>query len=313
MVSVDQKQLLAHELHRPARRNFPTRRTTLKGRNDLLQMDLVEMQQYKRFNDNYRYILTVINCFTKVAAAIPLKNKSGPTLATALESILKKHPNNKVKNVHTDRGTEFYNSHVQAVFKRHGINHYSTYSDKKAAIVERFNRTIKERMWVQFTAQGNYKWLKLLPKLITRYNNTFHRSIGMAPNKVNAKNEHIVAARLQPPLKRIPAKFEIDETVRISRSKGIFAKGYIGNWSQELFKVASINPSVPTTYTLKDLNDEPIMGSFYEQEMIKANVRDVFFVEKILKRIGDKALVRWKGYSSEFDSWIDLKKDLTTV
>jgi L-rhamnose mutarotase len=299
---------LAYELHRPARRNFPSRRTTLKGINDLMQMDLVEMQQYKRFNDNYRYILTAINCFTKVAAAVPLKNKTGPTLAAAIEPLLAKQ---KVKNVQTDRGTEFYNSHVQAVFKRHGINHYSTYSDKKAAIIERMNRTLKTLMFRQFTAQGNYKWLKLLPKLISRYNSTFHRSIGMAPNKVNSKNEHIVMARLQPPLKRVPPKFEIDETVRISRSKGIFAKGYIGNWSQELFKVASINRSVPTTYTLVDLNDEPIMGSFYEQEMMKAKVRDVFFVEKILKRgSGDKALVRWKGYSRDFDSWIDLKKDL---
>lgn len=302
------KAQLAHELHRPARRNYPTRKTVVKGMRDLTQIDLVEMQLYSRFNSGYRYIMTIINCFTKVAYAIPLKNKSGPLVASALDPFFRKH---RTKHLQTDSGREFYNKHVQDVLKKHKINHYSTYSSKKAAVVERFNRTLKEMMWREFTAQGNYKWLALLPKLLKRYNSTFHRAIGMTPKSVTSKNENVVLSRLATPFPTTKrTKFTVGDPVRISKVKRLFEKGYVGNWSQELFKIFSVNPTVPTTYTLEDLKGELIKGGFYEHELLKARVRDVFFVDKIIRRKGDKALVRWKGYSKDFDSWIDLKESV---
>lgn len=306
------KRKLAYELHRPARRHYPTRHTTVKGLHDLYQVDLVEMIPYAKENNGYRYIMTLINCFTKVAEAVGLKNKRGSTVAAALTPLLRRH---KMKHLHSDQGTEFFNADVRRLLDRHSINHYHTFSDKKAAIIERFNRSLKSLMWREFTVQGNYKWRKLLPKLIKRYNNTYHRAIGMAPNKVRPANESLVKARLTRTgdinrSQQRPPKFELNDVVRISKVKRQFDKSYIGNWSQELFKIFAVQPTVPPTYQLSDLNGERIKGGFYEHELIKATVRDVFFIEKILKRKGGRALVRWKGYSKAFDSWIDLKEDV---
>lgn len=301
------KRQLAYELHRPARRHYPTRRTTVKGLHDLYQIDLVEMIPHAKENNGYRYIMTFINCFTKVAEAVGLKNKRGVTVAAALAPLLRRH---KMKHLHSDQGTEFFNPQVAQLLRRHSINHYHTFSDKKASIVERFNRSLKSTMYREFTIQGNYKWRKLLPMLIKRYNNTYHRSIGMTPNKVSAANESLVRARLTGGEQQRPAKFEVDDMVRISKVKRQFDKSYIGNWSQELFKIFAVQPTIPPTYQLVDLNGERIKGGFYEHELLKAGVRDVFFIEKIIRRKDGKALVRWKGYSKAFDSWIDLKKDV---
>jgi hypothetical protein len=305
--TINWKYELSKELHRPARRRFPTRKTVVKGIADLFQFDLIEMGPYEEFNKGYKYIMTGINCFSKKGFAVPLKNKTGREVAQALEPILKRYP---MKHMQTDLGKEFYNATVNRLLRQYNVNHYSTYSDKKASVVERYNRTLKEMMWREFTAQGNYKWTHLLQKLVNRYNRNYHRSIGMTPNQVNLSNEDTVKRRLMgetSTARSRPPRFSIGDTVRVSKVKGRFDKSYIGNWSQELFKVYSVKPTTPVTYVLEDLNGETIKGSFYEYELRKAVVTGVFFVEKILKRKGGRALVRWKGYTKDFDSWIDVK------
>ena len=128
----------------------------------------------------------VVLIFSKYAWALPLKNKTGRSVTNAFKKILE---DQVPKNLQTDKGKEFYNSEFQNLMKKHNINHYSTYSSLKAPIVERFNRTLKENLWKQFSLQGNYKWIKILPALIEKYNNTKHRTIGRAPSKVNKRNE----------------------------------------------------------------------------------------------------------------------------
>ena len=182
---MDAREAIAEELHRTARKNYPRRRVTLKGLNDLFQGDLVEMQPYSKINKGYKYIMTIINCFSKFAFAVPLKDKSGPVVAKALEPILAK---NKMKNFQTDQGTEWFNKHIQKLMKKYSINHYHTYSDLKASIVERFNRTLKSKMYKQFTIRGSYEWVGLLDSIVKSYNNTKHRTIGMKPRYVNKKH-----------------------------------------------------------------------------------------------------------------------------
>jgi hypothetical protein len=304
------KELLAKELHRPVRRNFPTRRVELKGVDDLYQADLVEMIPYSKVNNGYKYIMTVINCFTKFAHAVPLKTKSAQDVAIALEPILKQ---NKMKHFQTDQGTEWFNSKVGLLMKKYNINHYNSYSEKKASIVERFNRTLKEKMWTMFTAQGSYKWLTLLPKLVVKYNNTKHRTIGMKPKDVNRKNATLVMQNINKATfrqKNIRApKFKINDSVRISRYKTTFRKGYLPNWTNEIFTIHTINPSRPPTYLLKDIKGEVVKGSFYEHELMKTKHATVYLVEKVLRRKGDKVYVKWAGFDSTHNSWID-KKDI---
>lgn len=307
------KEDIINELHKPARRLFPRVATVLKGINDLHQADLVEMIPYSNENNGYKYILTVINCFTKVADAYPLKDKSAKSVTEAMRKYLKKNKTT-IKHLQTDMGKEFYNSLFQKLIKEYDINHYSTYSEMKAAIVERFNRTLKSQMFKMFSKRGTFQWVEILPKLINTYNNKYHRTIGMKPNQVNKLNEKLVSERIKkqtlPKLeKRLPQKFLIGDQVRISKTRHIFSKKYFPNWSNEVFTIYRVQPTVPETYLLKDKSGEILHGSFYGHELLKSSAGDVYLIEKVLKQKGNKVLVRWVGFDKSSDSWIN-KKDI---
>ncbi len=302
------RKAIARELHAPARRKFPRRHVRLKGLNDLYQADLVEMIPHARLNRGMRYILTVINCFSKFAYAVPLKSKTGQAVAAALKPIFIK---NKIKHLQTDRGKEFYNSHVKQLVTKYKINLYSTYSEVKATFIERFNRSLQEKMYEQFTARGKYEWVSILQNLVDNYNNSKHRSIGMKPKDVRQKHVKIILNRINShnnnnTSSSVKPKFDLDDRVRISKYKRIFTKGYLPNWSTEVFKIFAIKPTTPVTYILQDLRGEVIKGGFYEQELKLSKTGDSYLVEKVLKRKGKRALVRWLGHDKSFDSWINL-------
>lgn len=296
----------AYTLHKPVRKVFPRRKTYAKGIQDLFQVDLADMQQLSRFNDGYRFILTCVDVFSKRGYAIPLKDKRGSSVAAALEEIFTKA---KPLMVQSDRGVEFLNSQVQEIFRKYNIKHYwSLNDDIKAACVERFNRTLKTRIFRYFTHRRTNRWIDVLDDFIRSYNDSFHRSIGMAPNDVTFDNAEIVTKRLYPE-KPVPKwKFLIGDTVRISKYKNIFQKGYLRNWTDELFTVTERYPTHPVTYGLTDLSGEDIKGRFYEQELQRViKTDDVYEIESILKsrkRNGKiEYYVKWKGYPDKFNSW----------
>lgn len=299
------KLQLVNELHHAARRNFVRQKTQMRGIHDTLQADLVEMIPYATQNRGMNYILTVINIFSKMAYALPLKSKSGQEMAKALESIINSlgHP---IKHIHTDNGKEFYNSNVYAMLKRHNIHLYSTFSTMKAAICERFNRTLKNKMWKQFSLRGSYKWIDILPALITEYNNTKHRTIGMRPKDVNIRNEKRIMISAYNNMGKTPKpKFRIGDSVRLSKFKHMFEKGYTPNWTTEIFKIRKVQLTNPVTYLLEDLDGEPISGAMYTEELLLAGSPDVYLVEKVLSRKGDKLYVKWLGFDNKFNSWIN--------
>lgn len=214
-----------------------------------------------------------------------------------------------MKHFQTDKGTEFFNKKVSKVLKDHRINHYYTFSERKASIVERFNRTLKNKMWIQFSNQGTYKWLTLLQKLIDSYNRTYHRTIRMRPIEVNLENEHIVLKNINigRAKTRTKPKFKIGDNVRISRLPKIFTKGYWPRWSNEVYTVHLIKPTIPATYLLKDEKSEILQGGFYQEELSKTKFSDTYLVEKIIRKSGNKVLVRWLGFDKSHDSWVDQK------
>lgn len=300
---------IAKELHKQVRKNFPSRYVEIKGLNDLYQADLVEMIQFSKVNKGYKYILVIIDCFSKYAIAVPVKSKSAYEIEKALKPVLDKHP---MRHLQTDKGTEFYNVRVKSLLDKYNINHYSTFSDKKASIVERLNRTLKSKMWQAFSEQGSYKWLDLLQKIVQNYNNTRHRTIGMKPIEVNKNNEFLILKRLikNRKLKVIKrSKFNRGDKVRISRFKKQFTKGYLPNWSNEIYTIWRVQSTVPVTYLLKDETGNIIKGGFYEQELSKTKISDVYLIEKVIRKKGNKLLVRWLGFDKSSDTWID-KKDL---
>lgn len=309
------KLQVVKELHSDARRNFPRRKFIIRGIDETFQADLVEMIPYASKNQNFKYILTVIDVFSKFAWAFPIKNKTGIEVTKAMENIFKKD-HRIPKNMQTDLGKEFYNKNFSDLMKNYKINHYSTYSAKKAAIVERFNRTLKRKMWMQFNLQGTYRWLKMLPTLIDEYNGSKHRTIKMKPIDVNERNEqHLLdtvynTKIIVPFIKRRKGnKFEKSDWVRISKYKSVFEKGYEPNWTTEVFQIRKIQKTYPITYLLKDHTGEEIAGAFYAHELLKTKHPDIYLVEKIIKYRGNRIYVKWLGFDAKFNSWID-KKDL---
>lgn len=307
-MNVNKKKGLVGELHRQARRNFKRRRVITKGIDDLWQADLVEMGYYSRFNRGHRFLLTVIDTFSKFAWAVPLKTKNASNVTEAMKSIFVK--GRSPKNLQTDDGKEFFNKQFQNLMREYHINHYSTYSILKASIVERFNRTLKGLMWKEFSYQGTYHWTNIYKELIEKYNNTKHRTIKMTPSSVNSNNENLILNTVYNNLKIFnKPKFHIGDNVRISKYKHIFDKGYTPNWTTEVFKIKTIQNTNPTTYILADYEGNAIKGGFYEYELMKTRYPNNYLVEKILSTRGNRVLVKWLGFSSEHNSWIN-KSDI---
>lgn len=301
MAASKEKIQVVNELHRFARRNFNRRRTIIKGYGDLWQVDLAEMQPYARDNRGYRYILVVIDCYSKYMWTLPIKNKTGVEVAKAMKNIIK-GADYSPNNLQSDGGSEFYNKHFVTLMKQYQINHYSTYSTKKAAIVERVIRTLKNWLYKEFSVRGKYKWFDILPNITKMYNKKVHRTIGMRPADVKPSTQLKAYDHIKIALK---PKFRVGSIVRISKYKSLFAKGFTANFSTELFKVIKVNITNPTTYLLEDLNGQPIMGSFYELELLKTKYPDIYLVEKVLKKRGSKILVKWLGLPKERNSWIN--------
>lgn len=300
-----------YTLHRPRKNKFDRRSYITRGLDFQWQADLVEMQQYSRQNKGMRYILTVIDIFSRYAFARPLPNKTPKEIVKAFKSIFnseKRVP----KLIQTDQGTEFENRIVRNYLANvHNVELFSIKSPLKAAIIERWNRTAKERMWRAFTRQGNRRWLELLPKIVRSYNNSKHRILGQTPASVTKDNEarvwlHLYASKPEAPRKK--NKFKLGDRVRISRQKDFFEKGYTPNWTEEEFIIHAVNEKYrPTTYQIRSLAGELITGSFYEQELqAVTNTDEMYRIERVIRTRGraehKQALVKWMGYPEP--TWI---------
>ncbi len=287
----------------------------VSGIDDTWEADLIDVSSIKKENDGYTFILTLIDVFSKKAWAVKLKNKTSTTCLNAFKEILSKSKR-ICRKLHTDKGLEFYGKPFKDYLKTKNILLYSTKSEIKGSIIERFNRTLKEKMWRYFTSVSNKRWVKVLDKLLVSYNNTFHSSIKLTPNQVNYRNESQVFVNLYGYKRESFSKeitkinFKVGDNVRISKVKSTFEKGYQRNWTNEIFVINKIIGSLPVTYIIKDFDNEIIEGSFYEKELQLVNKLDkIFKIEKILNKRTSKNknffLIKWEGYSPKFNSWVE--------
>ena len=160
------------------------------------------------------------------------------------------------------------------MLSHHNIKLYSSFSDVKACVVERFDRTLKEKMWRMFTHRENHIFYKDLQNLVDPYNNSVPTSIKMRPKDVTKLDEDQVwfivcgySKDETPVAKTAIIKFLVGDLVRITKYKYTFDKGYTANWSTEAFKIHKIVAAEKTMYYLKDLNDQNVTGSFLEEEL----------------------------------------------
>ena len=179
---------------------------------------------------------------------------------------------------------------------------YSTHNEGKSVVAERFIRTIKSKIYKYMTSISKNVYIDKLDDIVDEYNNTYHRTIKMKPIDVK-DNTYINFGK---EVNNNNLKFKVGDHVRISKYKNIFAKGYTPNWSEEVFVSKEVKNTVPWTYVINDLSGEEIIGTFYENELQRINLEE-FRIEKVIKKIGDKLYVKWKGYDNSFNSWIDKK------
>ena len=286
---------------KPITRNFRKRRVISYGIDKIWPADLVEMQKYSKWNKGIKYSLTVIDVFSKYGWIKPLKDKKTESVSSAFDLIFKKSKR-KPEMLWTDKRSEFISKHFKEFLNKNNIKLYHTENEEKSSIVERWNKTMKNKMWKMFSANNNTVYWDKLDKLVDDYNNTYHSSIEMTPVEASKKeNEKKVFADLYGDLiylKPKNPKFSIGDKVRISKYKRrVFDKGYTPNWTEEVFVVDKVMLTKPATYYIVDLLGEKVEGSFYEKELQKAK-QQTFRIEKVIRRDNKKkkALVKWKGY-----------------
>lgn len=301
-----------YTLHRPVRKKFAKSRVMAYAMDELWQLDLVDMASLSRYNKGYRYLLTCIDVLSKFAWVVALKDKTGKSLVKALKKILesKREP----MNIQTDKGTEFTNRIFQSFLKKKNIHFYTTHNTTKASVVERFNRTLKEKMFKYLTHRDTSKYINVLPRFVRAYNHSHHSSIKTKPILVTKDNEGDIwkTLYLKPKKGRgKKAKYTAGDRVRISRAKQTFEKGYRPNWTQEVFNVTKSRERDVPVYDIEDDRGEKVMGTFYGPELqkVKKDKEGVFRVEEVLKkrtRKGKKEyFVKFLGYPSSFNLWVN--------
>ena len=296
---IPENEQLANELHKPIIRKFEKRKVYSTFKDNIWGVDLVDMQLLSKYNKGIRFLLCVIDIFSKYTWVVPLKDKKGISVVKAFQIILKQS-NRKPNKKWVDKGSEFYNAYFKNWLRDNNIVMYSTHNEGKSVVAERFIRTIKSRIYKYITSISKNVYIDKLDDIVDEYNNTYHTTIKMKPIDVK-DNTYINTSKK---VNNKDPKFKVGDHETISKYKNIFAKGYMPNWREEVFVIKKIKNTVPWTYVINDLTGEEIIGTFYEKELQKTN-QEEFRIEKVIRRKGDNLYVKWKGYDNSFNSWID--------
>jgi len=298
-----------YTLHRQARKHFPRNKIIVHSIDQQWEVDLADLPAITAQNDGYRYLFCCIDVLSKYAWVIPLKRKTGEALLDGFKQLFAS-TERRPKSVRCDKGGEFNNAKVKAYLDEKGITLFTSQNEVKAAIVERFQRTLKGYMWRYFTATNKDRYIDKLQSFVHAYNHRLHRSIKRRPVDVTEKNQHEIFETLYgiPARSKPKYKFKVGDAVRISKYKMLFEKGYKENWTEEIFTVSKRLPRSPPVYRIKDSQQETLVGTFYEEELQKVERPEEYIIDDIIETRGrgkrKEVFVSWKGYPKEANSWI---------
>lgn len=308
-----------YNLFKPRKKKFIRLPIIVDNIDDQWQSDLLDMSWFSRFNTGTKFLLVAIDCLSRYAWVRTLKDKSAISVKQAFEDIFEQ---GRVPiKLQTDQGKEFVNSRLKAFLKSKGVHHFTTTNDEiKCAMAERFNRTLRSRIYRYLYHNNTNRYVDVLQKIVEGYNNSFHRAIKMKPNDVNEENKLRARINVRKTYKVTPhhkSPIEEGKFVRIARKKGIFEKGATTNWSEEMFKIQSRKKTpIKYIYKLVDYDGEPITSIFYPEEINEVREKDLYKIERVLKTRKNPTtkkveyFVKWLGYPSKFNSWV---KDIQDV
>ena len=311
-MSDDWKKKLAKELHRPKLHRFPRRKIYSPNLDRIWTMDLMDQKKYYRQNKNFKYILVVLDIFSRFAWARPLKTKTGLEVANAMRDIFAKSKR-KPSYIWSDQGKEFLNHlMIRGLLREKDITLYYSFNDPKASIAERFIRTLRRKFELHYVVTQQTVWYNVLQDFIDEYNSEKHKSIKMSPNQALKPENY--AAVFSSQYSRVRTSREdllkVGTKVRITLHKRQFEKGSTANWSEEVYEIDRVTRRKPVdVYRLKDLAGEVLDGGFYREQM-QVTDQEIYRIDKVLRkrkmRDGtSQSFVRWSGFPDKFNSWID--------
>jgi transposase InsO family protein len=255
-----------YTLHKDRRIKFPRNRVFAYSKDFQWMADLVDLSKYSRQNHGYKYILVVIDVFTKYLWARCLKTKQPLEMKRAWESIFE--DDRKPLRLQTDRGGEFDSAYMKQYYKEKNITYFTSWNPTfKCSVVERVNRTIKSRMFRYFTLKKTHEYVHVLQKIVTAYNNSYHRSIKMTPNEACDADPKVVFKNLYGKIPKTKAKLAPGDVVRVAYDKKAFDKSYETTFSRDLGHISGINTQPLPMYLLKDSSGTSLKRRFYDAEL----------------------------------------------
>ena len=265
---------------KPPRKNYATNKTDVYHIDDIWSLDILDLKDYgPKNNRGYRYVLVIIDNFSKFGWTIPLKNKNAQTINDSFENILinsKRKPN----LIETDRGKEFYNNIFQDFLNKNNIKLYSRNSSYGAVFAERFNRTIRDLLKKIVFEQGDAKWIDVLPTITKQYNNRIHSSTKLTPIQASLKkNEGYVYKNLLDKRKKVKPKFQINDLVRTADLKKTFSKGDTTSWSYKLYKITEIVKDTIPAYKIDGLKER------YNEALLKKTELTMTENNSVMKKL----------------------------
>jgi transposase InsO family protein len=309
---------VCYSLHRKRFKTIP-RNIIFAPRLDIQwSADLIDFKSFTKYNDEYRYILVVIDCLSRYLYTMPLKTKGSTEMATVLEKMF----NNAGKTpllFNSDSGGEFINKAVQGLLKRKGIHYFSSFGDIKASMAERVIKTLKQMIFRYFDHTLQRQWVDKLDLFTSTYNSNYNRSIKMTPNDaIMYPNNVLLSEKLfknvaSKACHKVPGKVSIGDIVRLNLNLGLFGKNYEASWSRAIYRVVggpyhTIGGTIPM-YKIAELNGEVIKGGLLPQEILKICPQTflenyAFPIEKIITRGPKKSLVKFLGYTKRDNEWL---------
>ena len=265
---------------KPPKKNYATNKTDVYHIDDIWSLDILDIKDYgPKNNRNYRYVLIIIDNFSKFGWTIPLQNKNAQIVKDSFENIIissKRKPN----LIESDRGKEFYNNFLQDFLDKNNIKLYSRNSSYGAVFAEGFNRTIRDLLKKIVFENGDGDWIDVLPTKTKQYNKKIHSSTKLTPIQASLKtNEGFVYKNLLDKRKKVKPKFQINDLVRTADLKKTFSKRDITNWSYKLYKLTEIIKVTIPSYKMDNLKER------YNESLLKKTELTIKENNSVMKKL----------------------------